>query len=283
MAFKIPVEDRVSTYPGRVVLTPVSGEEYTYDMVRADMPISEGTPINKALLDNKAYALTSNVTVYVANSGSDVDGDGGADNPFATIQKAIDALPRYLNGYTATISVGFGVYPERVVVKDFSAGRLVIGKYGDVFTIVGGVDIINSSFVETNIYQIERATGSSRPLFLAKDGSNVYLSSDMILDGIDQGVTGMIVENNSHVVTANNVTLTVNNCGSTVVSQWCSFVSLSKITGLENVFGLSATQGGIISYNTDTTDKYWSNNAASGGLVLTGTNSTNLSDATLDL
>lgn len=282
MAFKIPVEDRISTYPGRVILTPVPGEPNTYDMVRADLPLSEGTPINKALLDNKAYALTANVTVYVANSGSDIDGDGGADNPFATIQKAIDALPRYLNGYTATISIGFGVYPERVTVKDFSAGRLIVGKPGEVFTI-DGIDITNSTFVETNIYQITKADGSTKALFSVKDGSNVFIGSDMILEGGDQTVNGMLVENNSHVVVANNKKLTANDCAMAISAQWCSFVSLGEINGQDNVFGMSATQGAIVSYKTDNLGKMWSNNADSGGLVLTGKNSSDLSDATLDL
>lgn len=282
MAFKIPVEDRIPTYPGRVTLTPVPGEENTYDMVRADLPIVDGTPLNKALLDNKAYALTENVTVYVANSGNDISGDGSVDNPFATIQKAVDALPRYLDGHTATISVGFGVYPERVVVNGFSGGRLIVGKYGEVFTI-DGIDIINSSFVETNIYQIERASGSSRPLFLVQNGSNVFVGSDMILDGIDSGVTGMIVENNSHVVGANNVKLIANNCAGAVVAQWCSFVSFTEITGAANIFGVGASYGAIISYKNETIDMMWSNTADTGGLVLTGSNSTTLSDATIEL
>lgn len=47
----IDVKDRVPTYPGRVKLTPVSGQANTYDMQRADVPIVGGTPINKALLD----------------------------------------------------------------------------------------------------------------------------------------------------------------------------------------------------------------------------------------
>lgn len=282
MAFKIPVEDRIPTYPGRVKLTPVAGETNTYDMTRADLPIAEGTPLNKALLDNKAYALTEDVTVYVANSGSDINGDGSADNPFATIQKAVDALPRYLDGHTATISIAFGVYPERVIVKDFCGGRLVVGKYGEVFTI-DGIDIINSSFVETNIYQIERASGSSRPLFLVQNGSNVFVGSDMILDGIDSGVTGMIVENNSHVVGANNVKLIANNCAGAVVAQWCSFVSFTEITGSGNVFGVGASYGAIISYKNETIDMMWSNTADTGGLVLTGSNSTTLSDATIEL
>ena len=283
MAFKFKVEDRVPTYPGRITLTPVSGQENTYDMKRADLPVVEGTPINKKLFDSKSDCLAEDVTVWVALSGNDVDGDGSADAPFRTIQAAVDALPKNLDGHTAEIVVDFGVYAERVTVNGFRSGRLIIGRYGSVFSITGGIDIINSSYVETNIYQIERDTSSSRPLFVAKDGSNVTVGSDMILDGIDSGVTGMVVENNSHLVTANNITLTCNNCGMAVSATWCSFVSLNAITGSENMFGMSASQGAIVSYKTDTLDKMWSNNADSGGLVLTGKNSSDLSDATLDL
>lgn len=42
------MKDRVSLYPGRVKLVPVAGQENTYDMVRADSPTQEGTPLNKA-------------------------------------------------------------------------------------------------------------------------------------------------------------------------------------------------------------------------------------------
>ena len=283
MAFKILVEDRVPTYQGRVTLTPVGGEENTFDMVRADLPITEGTPINKKLFDSKSDRLVEDVTVWVALSGNDVEGDGGEDAPFRTIQAAIDALPKDLDGHTAEIVVDFGVYAERVTVNGFRSGRLIIGRYGSVFSITGGIDIINSSYVETNIYQIDRDASSSRPLFVAKDGSNVTISSDMILDGTDMGVSGMVVENNSHVVTANNVTLTCNNCAAPISAQWCSFVSLSTLTGSGNMIGMSASQGSIVSYKTDTLEKMWSNNADSGGLVLTGQNSSDLSDATLDL
>ena len=53
------MKDRVPLYPGRVKLTPVSGQENTYDMVRADEPTQEGTPLNKASLlsDETAAAL----------------------------------------------------------------------------------------------------------------------------------------------------------------------------------------------------------------------------------
>lgn len=44
------MKDRVPLYPGRVKLLPVAGQENTYDMVRADSPTQEGTPLNKATL-----------------------------------------------------------------------------------------------------------------------------------------------------------------------------------------------------------------------------------------
>lgn len=44
------MKDRIPLYPGRVTLTPVSGQENTYDMVRADEPTQAGTPLNKSNL-----------------------------------------------------------------------------------------------------------------------------------------------------------------------------------------------------------------------------------------
>lgn len=50
------MQDRVPLYPGRVTLTPVSGQANTFDLVRADQPTQEGTPLNKASLLNDATA-----------------------------------------------------------------------------------------------------------------------------------------------------------------------------------------------------------------------------------
>ena len=48
------MQDRVPLYPGRVKLTPVSGQENTYDMVRADQPTQEGMKLSKATLFDAA-------------------------------------------------------------------------------------------------------------------------------------------------------------------------------------------------------------------------------------
>lgn len=44
------MQDRLALFPGRVKLTPVSGQTNVYDMVRQDSPTVEGTPLNKANL-----------------------------------------------------------------------------------------------------------------------------------------------------------------------------------------------------------------------------------------
>ena len=52
------MKDRVSTYPGRVLITPESGEPYYATLTRADNPTVEGTPLNKEnlLSDSTASA-----------------------------------------------------------------------------------------------------------------------------------------------------------------------------------------------------------------------------------
>lgn len=41
------MKDRIPTYAGRVKLIPVPNQPNTYDAVRADEPVQEGTPLNK--------------------------------------------------------------------------------------------------------------------------------------------------------------------------------------------------------------------------------------------
>jgi hypothetical protein len=56
------MKDRIPTYEGRVTLTPVSGATNTYDMVRADVPIQDGTPLNKATLLTDSTAALMGLT-----------------------------------------------------------------------------------------------------------------------------------------------------------------------------------------------------------------------------
>lgn len=283
MRLKTLVEDRISTYPGRVVLNPVAGAENTYDMVRADVPIAEGTPMNKALFDNKAYAVMEDAVVYVSTSGSDITGDGSSDAPFATIQKAIDEIPKVLDGHTVTVDIASGTYEERILVDGFMGGKLVVGVYGRNVT-VRGVEIVSCSNVETNIAYITNSNNFNKPLYLVDGGSKALIGSAMQLDAGGDTTTGISATNSSVITVQFNETISVSNCyGAAVNADKCSLVSIATITGVDNVVGLSASRGGIISYQSNEMQNMWGNSAGSGGLVLTGENSSELSGATLDL
>lgn len=282
MAFKIPVKDRVSTYPGRVILIPVSGQENTYDMTRADMPIEEGTPINKKLLDNKAYILTEDVTVYVSSMGDDTTATGGTDAPFATIQAAVDALPKDLGGYTATIDIDDGLYEEQVKCKGFTGGKLVFGNRNKDVTI-RGAEFDNCTYVDFNCRWIDALEGSNMSLLKAMNGSNVHIGRSIGIDGWNNAVSGVSATYNSSISSINGVTVTVNNCGgNAVVATNGSIIALYHIVGSGHFSGLYASVGGVISYESSTIESYFGDEASGGGRILTGGMVGNLVNVSLE-
>ena len=56
------MKDRISTYPGRVRLIPVEGQENVFDLTRADEPLQIGTPLNRNSLLKDDTALLFGLT-----------------------------------------------------------------------------------------------------------------------------------------------------------------------------------------------------------------------------
>lgn len=79
------MKDRIPLYPGRVKLNPVTGQENTYDMVRADSPVQEGTPLNKASL------LRDNTAALYGQSA-----DAVPDDILSILSKAVLFVDGYL-------------------------------------------------------------------------------------------------------------------------------------------------------------------------------------------
>ena len=282
MALKIDVEDRVSTYPGRVVLTPVAGKTNTYDMERADVPVTEGTPINKVLFDSKADTLTKDVTLYVANSGNDATGDGSVDAPFRTIQAAINAVPKHMGGYTVTIDIEAGTYEERLIVNGFSCGKLVIGVYGRS-TTVRGIDIDNSSVIVTNISKIAYADGFNGNLFDVDNGSNVLISQGVTIDGTNSGLAGGLeVRGCSTVSVDSNNQVTLSNLFSGIGASRGSTVALARISGTNVYFGITVGFGSVVSYDTNTLVSSVGNEAANGSRIYSGNGTINFVSAKIE-
>lgn len=270
MALKAEVLDRIPTYPGRVKLTPVVDQANTYDLVRADQPVQEGTPINKALFDKKADCLSENVTVYVTMNGSDTNGDGTAAAPYATIQRAVDSIPKLLNGYTVNIDVAAGTYEERVTLKDFQSGLLVLGASGRNVTI-RGLTVSNSSVVRLNIPNITRSETVGGVPMQIMDGSVVLLNTDLTVNGNGGTLSGISVETNSllSVTFLWNVTSS-NNKSAAIAAYTGGKVVLFDLFGTGNTVGLSAETLGMISYTTNSIGAATAYKTGSGGRILNG-------------
>lgn len=272
MALKINVEDRVPTYPGRVKLTPVQGEANTYDMVRADLPLNPGTPVNKVLFDSKADRVTEDVTVYVSSGGNDVTGTGDVSYPFKTIQAAIDAIPKNLDGHTVTIQMDQAVYTEHIVCRGFSGGKLVIGIPSVRSSIEGGVEIDNCSVVELNLSTISKGDATTGAALLnVTNGSIVIVPYDLVVNASGENFSGVQASYGSVISFGYNYTLTVHNCNSgAVVATSSGRISLSTVRGNGNMLGLVATMGGTITHGNATyLNSDFGENEQDGGRIFT--------------
>lgn len=274
MAIKTEVVDRVPTYPGRVKLTPVSGQTNVYDMVRADSPVEEGTPINKALFDQKADRLKENVSVYVSTAGSDITGDGTSVAPYKTIQKAVDSIPKYLDGNMATISITAGTYEERVVIDGFQGGIIVLGSVNTAVT-VRGVEVASSSLVRINVNITYSANLGGTPLSL-RYGSNVQFGTDITINGSSAAVSGIMVETGSTLSSVVDLfgfmyKTTISNCKNFAIYATAgSKVALGEIAGSGNGTGLYAADGATITYNSRGMTATTANVTVAGGRIYSG-------------
>ena len=130
------MQDRVSLYPGRVKLVPVAGQENTYDMVRADSPTQEGTPLNKD-------SLLKDATAALYGLGA----DAVPDNVLALLKTLVDNAQASADGKVQIKTgsyVGTGTYgvdnPNQIVLPfppQFFAIIPVTGSQNKHYAVIG--------------------------------------------------------------------------------------------------------------------------------------------------
>ena len=230
--------DRVPTNPNRMKITPENGSSYFATVERADNPTVTGTPVNAQNLNamQEAAGLMAHKTVYVATTGSDAVGDGSEANPYATIRKALAAIPKNLNGFVATINIAGGVYQENVYAAYFGNGLLrITGKEGDVVT-VNKLEFFNVNYVE-----IDTISFHVQGQFFHVNASSVRALTPFSASG---GVYGLYATNFSNVLISG--TATVNNTTSYgIVSTSLSKVYIVELLGTGNKMNVACTLGGV--------------------------------------
>lgn len=260
MALKTNVVDRVPVYPGRVRMTPVSGQANVYDMVRADQPTQEGTPINKALFDKKADTLTENVTIYVTTSGNDTTGDGTQSKPYKTVQAALDTIPKNLGGHVATIYMGPGTYSGTIDIEYFHSGRVTLtGATTTTVTFTGQITI-RGCYVH---FEYFKAVMNGAYIYVVQDGK--FFLGDSVTLTCNGGEYGVFARYNSKVslggdLIVNNATVAALRTGAT------SDIYVHNLSGSGNTAGFYAA-GGIILINISDLTATTLYRTASGGRV----------------
>lgn len=78
---EVEFKDRVPTYPGRVTLTPVPGQENVYDMTRSDEPVELGTALDKATFDSMVKSRLTGRYYALAVSREVLNSASGATDP----------------------------------------------------------------------------------------------------------------------------------------------------------------------------------------------------------
>lgn len=172
------MKDRIPLYPGRVKLNPVTGQENTYDMVRADEPTQEGTPLNKAsllqdetaaLYGQGADAVPNDILSILSNAALSIDGslqDIGGNK----------VGPRIATGsYTGTGTYGaskpcsltFDFEPKflMILMKTESEGYSYSGKDGRAGFYINGLGRMITLYYDSQLHYASITVGSTGASF----------------------------------------------------------------------------------------------------------------------
>ena len=239
MALKTTAVDRVPRYPGRVKLTPVTGQTNTYDLVRADSPTQEGTPLNAAFFNRKADALTENVTLYVSPNGNDTTGDGSSAKPYATVQNSLSTIPKNLDGFLATIHIAPGTYTGAIAIEYFTGGCIIFtSTAGSTVTFKGQITVRDAYAQIVNF----NAVMDGAHIYVTQ-GGRFYTNDNAILT-CNGGTYGLYAMYNSKVSLAG--TTIVNNVTAAALRSGASCeVYVHSISGSGNNIGFQAVGGSL--------------------------------------
>lgn len=204
--------------------------------------------------------ITEGNTIYVSVSGDDAAGDGSESYPYASIQHAIDSIPKNLNNREITINVASGTYSENVEVAGFYGGTLRFS--------LGAVIIKSFVLYETDVI----INGTSLTLnasgniygFRCHRGGNAIFQCALTVNG---STNGIFVSYGSRFSCRN---VTVNSCTNAIVCNFAAQLYIGILSGSKNNNGVSVS-GGIASFESiDSSMASTLYIATAGGRIFTG-------------
>ena len=234
-------------------------------------------------LSQETMNCEDNQTIYyVSNSGDDVSGDGSLENPFLSVQNAIDLS---CSGDTVLILPGF--YPENITI---SAHNLTIGGMGLLtsdfnpeMTILDGMDNARAFFASGDTLHLADVTiQNGRAPF----GAGLHLSGthhshvEHVIIRDNTGANGDITAHGLNVHWCNNIlienTVVTENYGNKhTVSLRGNGISLINCQIIDNV--ATGSHGGVEAHfdcHNLLIDNCLISGNTKGGLKFSGSNAT---------
>jgi len=128
--------------------------------------------------ENILEKTTAPITYYVATTGSNTNNGLTVETPFATIQHAIDKLPKYLM-HRVEIKIADGTYSEDVIIENFFGGYLKISRNEFEGTLPSPVKIssikIQGNSCTTEIEEIDFTTNIKNAVVIINNPGYVFL------------------------------------------------------------------------------------------------------------
>lgn len=225
---------------GDAGLSQQHGYNYLMQQVNA---AQEGVNDIAAAFPDLVEGLSADRLVYVSTEGSDETGDGTKDNPWATVQKAVDEAPDVTRTFEYRIYVfpgeyaGFTLWTKQVSLMQYGSGTttfnsgVTVSRSGHLdlkssFTFTGNnaLRAANSGFIET----------STTSALTIQGGANGLLAID-----------GYIHLN----------TIEIHNTTSAAVRAYDGgFIYVGNLKGTGNRRNFWVTGGGIVLYNKNELD-----------------------------
>lgn len=188
------------------------------------------------ILDLRGMFLHNNVVAVVSPSGNDTTGNGSSGAPFRTFNRALQAIPKNLNGHTATIQAAAGTYAEVVRIADFSGGDVILAGTSNTAITITGLVVDNCNVL---VDGLQLNVGSSG-IFVSNKGLLFSATSNIIVNGAAEGVT-LRYGGKIEVTT----TLTVNNATRALQVQYNSDASVATLAGTNNTIGIYAYNSSV--------------------------------------
>ena len=135
------------------------GQNANYEIVESMIdsniePIQNNVSKVEKNMDKVYKELTSSVNIYVRPDGHDETGDGSTNNPFKTIQKAVNTIPKLIEK-DHFVKVAEGEYNEDVTIKGISGSAVWISREGgivDPSTTRPNVKVKSITYYDCNAY-----------------------------------------------------------------------------------------------------------------------------------